>query len=179
MTLKRSPMKPGAGFKPRTAPMKSKAFARAERKEAAASSKAARGMKSKRRAVSAAEKLMWDRLAQLGCIACMKDGRYNPHVSIHHVDGRTKPGCHQLVLALCAGHHQDGTGADQSLIAVHPYKARFEARYGSQAELMAMSQQLLKSNETALVAAGAASIKTITENILSKDIVAVPDWSTL
>lgn len=46
--LKRSPMKPGKGFAPRTAGLKSNAFARTERKEAAASSKAARGMKAKR-----------------------------------------------------------------------------------------------------------------------------------
>lgn len=101
------------------------------------------GMKSKERAVTTAEKLLWTRLAALGCVACKKDGNFNTHVSIHHVDGRTKPGCHQLVLPLCAGHHQDGTGEDKSLIAVHPWKARFEARYGTQAELMDECAQLL------------------------------------
>ena len=101
------------------------------------------GLKSKERTVTAAEKLLWTRLAALGCVACKKDGNFNTHVSIHHVDGRTKPGCHQLVLPLCAGHHQDGTGEDKALIAVHPWKARFEARYGSQAELMAECAQAL------------------------------------
>lgn len=97
-------------------------------------------MKTKQRAVAPAEKVLWDRLATLGCIACMKDGRYNPHVSIHHVDGRTKPGCHQLVLPLCAPHHQDdGSGA----LAVHPWKARFEKRYGSQLDLVAECMEML------------------------------------
>jgi len=41
------------------------------------------------------------------------------------------------VLPLCAGHHQDGTGAP-GLIAVHPYKARFEERYGKQSDLLEM-----------------------------------------
>lgn len=136
--MRRTAMKPGAGLK-RTA------FARGERKEAAASAKAARGMKTRQLAVTADERLLWDRLAALGCIACMKDGRYNPHVSIHHVDGRTKPGCHQLVLPLCAPHHQDdGSGA----IAVHPWKARFEARYGTQVELMALCRQLLSNTNS-------------------------------
>lgn len=171
--LKRSPMKPGAGFKPRTTTLKSNAFVRAEKKEAAASSKAARGMKTKQRAVSPTEKLMWDRLAQLGCIACMKDGHYNPHVSIHHVDGRTKPGCHEKVLPLCGPHHQDdGSGT----IAVHPWKARFEAKYGTQEELVAMCQQLLKGRAAPSVEQGAAPIKTITEKILNKDM--IPEHET-
>jgi hypothetical protein len=100
-----------------------------------------KGMKTKQRAVSAGEKLMWDRLArEIGCIACMKDGRFNPHVSIHHVDGRTKPDCHKLVLPLCAPHHQDdGSGA----VAVHPWKAQFERRYGAQLALVAECMYLI------------------------------------
>ena len=98
-------------------------------------------LKSKQRAVTAQEKELWDRLAGLGCVACMKDGHYNPHVSIHHVDGRTKPGCHLLVLPLCGPHHQDdGSGA----IAVHPWKARFEERYGDQRMLVLECMKLLK-----------------------------------
>ena len=88
------------------------------------------------------EKELWNAIAELGCIACRKDGRFNPYVSIHHCDGRTKPGAHKKVLALCAGHHQDGSGA-MDLIAVHPYKARFEAKYGTQEELMEETKNLL------------------------------------
>lgn len=88
---------------------------------------------------SAPQKLYHNMLAQhVGCIACNRDTaghERNHHVSIHHVDGRTKPAAHWLVLPLCAGHHQDGTGAP-GLISVHPYKARFEQRYGSQHSLM-------------------------------------------
>lgn len=91
---------------------------------------------------SKAERELWDALASLGCAACRKDGIFNGHVSIHHIDGRTKPGAHRKVLALCAGHHQDGTGAP-GLIAVHPWKARFEERYGRQTELLDDCLQLL------------------------------------
>ncbi|MHA6476172.1 Ref family recombination enhancement nuclease [Stutzerimonas sp. KH-1] len=80
-----------------------------------------------------------DLLAQnIGCIACFRDTaghQRNFVVSIHHCDGRTKPDAHWQVLPLCAGHHQDGYGAP-GLIAVHPYKARFELAYGKQETLI-------------------------------------------
>lgn len=68
----------------------------------------------------------------IGCVACDIEGRFNDYVSVHHIDGRTKPDAHWLVLSLCASHHQD----DGTAIAVHPYKARFEARYGRQMDLL-------------------------------------------
>ncbi len=92
---------------------------------------------------SASERAFHTRLAGLGCIACRMDGICEPMVSIHHIDGRTKPGAHMKVLPLCAGHHQDGTGAP-GLIAVHPWKRAFEKRYGSQESLLAMCHDLLK-----------------------------------
>jgi hypothetical protein len=79
-------------------------------------------------------------VAALGCIACRIDGRTNTHVSIHHTDGRTKAGCEMKVLALCAPHHQTG-GEDAP--AIHPWKRRFEAKYGTQAELLAITERLL------------------------------------
>ncbi|WP_313453251.1 Ref family recombination enhancement nuclease [Stutzerimonas nitrititolerans] len=92
---------------------------------------------------SAAEKRYHDKLCTMvGCIACRKEGHHNTHVSVHHVDGRTKPMAHWLVLPLCAGHHQDGYGP-VPMIAVHPYKARFEAKYGRQLDLVAECASLL------------------------------------
>jgi hypothetical protein len=92
--------------------------------------------KTRQRAVTPEEKLLWNRMAsEIGCIACRIDGIYNSYVSIHHIDGRTKPGCHLNVLPLCAAHHQDdGSG----VISVHPWKARFEAKYGVQAFLLSL-----------------------------------------
>lgn len=90
-----------------------------------------------------ADKQLWHDMAGLGCVACRKDGIENPFVSIHHIAGRTIPGAHRLVLPLCAGHHQDGTGPDKSMIAVHPWKARFEAKYGTQEELLAEVMEML------------------------------------
>lgn len=73
-----------------------------------------------------------DRVAALGCISCRQEGIFNPWVSIHHAHGRTKPGCHMWVLPLCEPHHQNNGTA----IARHPYKRRWEAKYGNEDDLI-------------------------------------------
>lgn len=130
----------------RATPLKATAFKRTERKEAQAVAKLRRPMKArgmKGRPPTAEERRFMDAIASLGCVACAKDGIANPWIGLHHIDGRTKPGAHLLVLPLCAGHHQDGTGANPTLVAVHPDKARFEARYGTQRELLAEARLAL------------------------------------
>jgi hypothetical protein len=105
----------------------------------------------KGRAPTAIEAWFMDRVGALPCICCLKDGWENREISLHHIDGRTKLGAHFLVLPLCAGHHQDGTGPNPSLIAVHPYKARFEARYGTQMDLLAECMAMLGVTEALLL----------------------------
>ncbi|MCP8465911.1 Ref family protein [Pseudomonas sp. ZM23] len=94
-----------------------------------------------------AEQKRWHDLLSrvVGCIACREGhGSFNDHCSIHHVDGRTKPHAHWYVLPLCAGHHQDGTGPQGFPgIAVHPFKARFEERYGAQSGLLSRCAQII------------------------------------
>ena len=93
---------------------------------------------------SRAEKLYWTRLVcVVGCIACRIDGRINHHVSIHHSDGRTKPGAHMRVLPLCDRHHQ--TGGEEAP-AIHPWKARFEDKYGKQDDLQAQCDKILSEH---------------------------------
>jgi hypothetical protein len=88
-----------------------------------------------------AEKKYWDLLAsEVGCIACRIDNRPNFYVSIHHIKGRTVPGSHRYVLPLCGEHHQTGT---EDTPVIHPYKARFEAKYGKQEDLKIMCDKIL------------------------------------
>ena len=89
-----------------------------------------------------AEKAYWSKLADLGCIACRKAGIINTHVSIHHCDGRTKPGAHRKVLPLCYEHHQSGNAYAPS---IHPWKRKFEAAFGTQEELMAECEKLVEN----------------------------------
>ncbi|HEX8414221.1 MAG TPA: Ref family recombination enhancement nuclease [Sphingomicrobium sp.] len=94
-----------------------------------------RGMKG--RAPTAAEQTFMDAIAGLGCIACSKDGIANPWISLHHIDGRTKPGAHLMVLPLCAPHHQQDDTDPMQRPSVHGRKATFTARYGTERELLA------------------------------------------
>lgn len=87
------------------------------------------------------DKLYWDRLiTEVGCIACFLDGHVNHNATIHHCDGRTRPGAHRRVLPLCFFHHQSG---DISAPSIHPYKARFEQKYGSQESLVKLCKEIL------------------------------------
>lgn len=158
MTLKRS------AFKPRTATMKSQAFKRTDRKEAGAVSKLrikSKGMVGRTPTVEEAQ-FMSD-MAEVGCLPCAKDGNPNSHVSIHHIDGRTKPGAHFVVISLCAEHHQQDDTDPMGRISVHGRKKQFVAQYGTERELLAEAkEEILRrkgliNSETATVAPGAAS----------------------
>lgn len=97
----------------------------------------------KGRTPTAEEARFMDRIACLGCVACAKDGIINPWVSLHHIDGRTKPGAHMLVLPLCAPHHQQDDSDPVGRVSVHGRKAEFVARYGTELELLAEAKQKL------------------------------------
>lgn len=86
--------------------------------------------------------MFWDCLVHtVGCVACRKEGTFNDYVSIHHIDGRTKPHAHWHVLPLCGPHHQDQ--GIPGVIPVHPSKGRFEEKYGRQMSLLAWCVELL------------------------------------
>ena len=87
----------------------------------------------KGRKPTAAEKQHMASVAALGCIVCRRElGVYSP-AAIHHVDGKTKPGAHMRVLALCGRHHQTGGYG----VALHAGRAEWERRHGTQEELLA------------------------------------------
>lgn len=135
--MKRSPMRASS------APMNRAGMETLRARQKLAPDQRPKKMKTKQRAVTRAEKSYHDLLAKLGCIACLIDGRFNDYVSIHHVDGRTKPGCHGKVLPLCAEHHQQDDTDPLQRVAVHPWSAQFEAIYGSQEWLMGYANALL------------------------------------
>lgn len=49
-----------------------------------------------------------------------------------------------LVLPLCGPHHQDS--GDPRFVAVHPWKARFEEKYGKQMDLLAEIKKALNED---------------------------------
>jgi hypothetical protein len=143
MTLTRSRLKPGKGFKPRTTPMKSAAFARVASKEGQAVAKLratgqreakTKAMKHGKKPASVEEKRWMASVAAFGCIVCYLQGRGYVPCAVHHiVEGGRRVG-HLWTIGLCdPGHHQNTP--DRSEISRHPNKARFVAAYGTEYEL--------------------------------------------
>ena len=100
----------------------------------------------KGRTPTADEKEWMDKVAQLGCVACRSLGIWQPEVSIHHIDGRTKPRAHFKTLPLCYAHHQGGENKG-SFVSLHPWKRRFEETFGTQYELLDECRRLLGAEE--------------------------------
>jgi len=106
----------------------------------------ASGKGLKGRAPTAAERVVMDALGKLPCVACLQHGKESPLISLHHIDGRTKPGAHLLQIPLCVYHHQHA--APENVRAEFPWlvpvhadgvtggKAEFTKHNGSEKQLM-------------------------------------------
>lgn len=109
-----------------------------------------RGLKG--RTPTAAERVVMDALGKLPCIACLQHGKESPLISLHHIDGRTKPGAHLLQIPLCVYHHQhaapDNVRAEFPwLVPIHADgiiggKAEFTRYNGSEKLLMIKAYKL-------------------------------------
>lgn len=86
-------------------------------------------------APTAQERAWMDYITGAGCIACRIDGHQPRPTAVHHIlRGGVRMG-HLHTLALCdPGHHQGGQAL--GLISRHPHKAKFEAIYGGEYELL-------------------------------------------
>lgn len=79
---------------------------------------------------SALEKILANKIGDIGCICCLNKNWYTSDmqeqestkfVSLHHVEGRTKEWAHAKVLPLCAHHHDTPapSHAPQELTPIH------------------------------------------------------------
>lgn len=104
-----------------------------------------KGPKAKpgKRAPTKDERAWMDAVAAYGCIACRMDGRGFRPAAVHHIlRGGLRIG-HRFTIGLCdPGHHQGGQPL--GLISRHPWKTRFERRYGTEMQLLAHVQRVLK-----------------------------------
>ncbi len=91
------------------------------------------------------EKLHLDRVQQLGCIVCRLEYKWYSPAEIHHIiDGNKRKG-HFYVLPLCPSHHRGGSdGVGGQYVSRHPYKARFEDKYGQESDLLGHVQDRLR-----------------------------------
>lgn len=100
----------------------------------------------KGRTPNAAEKSWMAAVSELGCIVCRKEGVFTP-CEIHHLDGKTKSGAHLETIGLCALHHRHkDNGANPQWVSRHgDGKFRFERTYGSEAELLNKTRELIEA----------------------------------
>jgi hypothetical protein len=103
----------------------------------------------KGKAPTAEEKRWHDAQCELGCIVCLDIfGIYTPG-TVHHMDGRTKPGSHMKTLCLCGAHHQvasdSGEWATRHGPGRNAGKTMFEAAYGTEEELLQKTRDRLEA----------------------------------
>jgi hypothetical protein len=70
-----------------------------------------------------------------GCVVCEREFKVHTPPEIHHIDGKTKPNAHLNSIPLCTKHHRGGEDSE-IYTARHPFKFRFEERYGTETELL-------------------------------------------
>lgn len=92
-----------------------------------------------KRTPTAEERRWMDFIVGYGCIACRLDGWQSQGLpcAVHHiVDGGRRLG-HLFTLPLCdPGHHQNGERFGIGIVSRHPWKARFEEKYGTEQQLL-------------------------------------------
>lgn len=95
-----------------------------------------------KRAPTAEESQRMEKVAQWGCVACRLDGWLQRPAAIHHILRGGRRMGHRYTIGLCdPGHHQNG--AQFGLVSRHPWKARFEAKYGDEMQLLALTDEAL------------------------------------
>lgn len=113
------------------------------------------------RTPNAEEKRFMKKMGQLPCVACLLNGEHSPQISLHHIDGRVKPGAHLLILPLCVYHHQHA--APVAVRAKYPWlvpvhacgsvggKRAFESLNNTQEFLLDLCKKLLEKFEDGMV----------------------------
>ncbi len=101
----------------------------------------------KGRTPTADERRFMNSLCSLGCIVCRLSMSIFSPCTVHHIDGKTKPGAHYHILGLCGNHHQvPDTQKPKRWVARHENKTEFEKLYGTEQSLYLTSLELLENN---------------------------------
>ena len=87
------------------------------------------------------ERAHYTRLAALGCVVCRNNGHPGTPAEIHHLrahTGAARKAHYTECLPLCPTHHRLGDGSERfgGELGYHVAPRSFEARYGTQRELL-------------------------------------------
>jgi hypothetical protein len=96
---------------------------------------------------AAQRQVRFDALTRMGCIVCRNETFGIIPPEIHHLRGHPWSGASQKAsdahtIPLCPLHHREGDGT-HGFIGYHQSPAEFEARYGSQGQLLEQVNGLL------------------------------------
>lgn len=100
------------------------------------------------RHLTVADEARGDKLRDLGCIVCLNVHYVFTEPAIHHIDGKTKPGCHDLTIPLCGKHHQikcnEKISGRKVWISLHgDGRKAFAERYGTELELLDQVNEMI------------------------------------
>ena len=76
----------------------------------------------------------------LGCIVCKGEGVDSP-AEIHHILSGSRRIGEYSVLGLCQIHHRGQINTAKA-VSRHPWRREFEARYGTEKELLEKTREL-------------------------------------
>lgn len=97
---------------------------------------------------NAEERAWMDWIVGYGCVACRADGLGVRPAAVHHILSGGRRMGHLFTLPLCdPGHHQGGQPL--GMVSRHPWKTRFEQRYGAELFILLGLQQLKTCEEMA------------------------------
>lgn len=111
---------------------------------------------TKGRNPTALEKILANKIGDIGCICCLNKKWYTSDmaeqestkfVSLHHVEGRTKEWAHAKVLPLCAHHHDTPapSHAPEELTPIHRgNKKEWIALNGTEEELLKQVYEIIE-----------------------------------
>lgn len=101
------------------------------------------------RTPTAEEDAYMKKVASIGCIICLLYLHVESPAEIHHVEGKTDPGCHFLILPLCMKHHR-AEGPSKGYVSRADGKKSFEAAYMSEHDLIIVVRRAveLKDEQT-------------------------------
>lgn len=132
-----------SGFQNRSKPLARTSTLKTSGKLKATGARAAR-MRQGKVTANAAE-AAWMAAVSEFCIVCYQQYGVKGGAEVHHLKSGDRRMGHLFSIGLCTAHHRGGEGEGR-FISRHPWKDRFEAAYGTEAELLAATQQILNIN---------------------------------
>lgn len=86
-----------------------------------------------------AEKSWLDAITRMGCVVCLCSG-LETDGEPHHILSGGRRIDHMHTICLCPAHHRSGRN-DAYAVSRHPWRREFEARYGTEQELLAWTRE--------------------------------------